>query len=100
MTSETRAYIEPQDILGVEFECGRCRTRLFYELPAKPVRVVHQCPNCNEPFYGPTRAEDFQAFFALLTGIRRLTEGSNVKLKLQVASPKQPSASGKSEPER
>jgi hypothetical protein len=97
MTSETRAYIEFQDILGVEFECGCCRTRLFYELPAKPVRVAHQCPNCNEPFYGPTRGDDFQAFFALLTGMRRLTEGSNLKLKLQITLSKQPLASGTSE---
>ena len=96
MTSETRVFIEPDDLLGVEFECGHCHTCLTYKLPTVPTRIPHQCPNCNEPFYGPTRGEDFRSFFALLAGMRRLTEGSNLKLRLQIASPKPPSTSGKS----
>ncbi|MFZ0737260.1 MAG: zinc ribbon domain-containing protein [Candidatus Acidiferrales bacterium] len=88
MTSETRIFIEPNDLLGVEFECGECGTRLVYELPRRPVRISHVCPNCNEPFYdAATKGNDFQQFFALLSTMRRLTEGSKLKLKLQISSP-------------
>jgi hypothetical protein len=33
MTSETRLFVEPEDLLGVEFTCGHCGARLLYQLP-------------------------------------------------------------------
>jgi len=84
MTSETRLFVEPEDLLGVEFTCGHCGARLLYSLPKQPMRIVQTCPNCNEAFYGPDRMQDFQQFFALLTAMPKLTQGSKLKLRLQV----------------
>jgi len=33
MTSETRLFVEPEDLLGVELKCGHCGARLLYQLP-------------------------------------------------------------------
>ena len=84
MTSESRLFVEPEDLLGVEFTCGHCGARLLYSLPKRPVRIAHTCPNCNEAFYDPTRMQDFEQFFALLTAMPRLTQGSKLKIRLQV----------------
>jgi hypothetical protein len=89
MTNETKSFIEPEDILGVEFECGHCHSRFLYKLPDAPMRIIYQCPNCNEPFYHFDRQETFKQFFALLTAMPRLTEGSKLKIRLEIT----PSAS-------
>jgi hypothetical protein len=57
--------------------CAHCGARLLYQLPERPMRIASACPHCNEASYSPTRAKDFQDFFALLTAMPRLTEGSN-----------------------
>jgi hypothetical protein len=100
VTSETRVFIEPEDVLGVEFECMHCHGRFLYRLPDKPVRILSTCPNCNEPFYGPTGMESFQQFFALLTAMPRLADKEKLTIRIQIREPMQPSASRKSEPER
>jgi len=84
MTSESRVFIEPDDLLGVEFECLHCLSRFLYKLPDKPIRIISHCPNCNEAFYGPTGMEDFQQFFALLTAMPRLADKTKLKVRLQV----------------
>ncbi len=84
MTSETRLFVEPEDLLGVEFTCGHCGARLLYQLPKQPVRIAHTCPNCNEAFYGAEKRIGFEDFFALLTAMPKLTEGSRLKIRLQV----------------
>lgn len=84
MTSETRLFVEPGDLLGVEFTCGHCGARLLYQLPERPMRIASACPNCNEAFFDPVRVEDFKDFFALLTAMRRLTQGSKLEIRLQV----------------
>jgi len=94
MTTETRTFVEPRDLLGVEFKCGHCGARLLYALPERPMRIVASCPNCNEAFYDANRMQDFQQFFALLTAMPRLTEGSKLEIRLQVRlSRSQPEAS-------
>jgi hypothetical protein len=37
MTSETRLFVEPEDLLGVEFTCGHYGARLLYQLPERPI---------------------------------------------------------------
>jgi len=86
MTNENRIFIEAEDLLGVEFECGQCQARLFYKLPGQPMRIASRCPNCNEPFYGPTEMENFQQFFALLTAMPRLSSNNKLRVRIQVAS--------------
>jgi hypothetical protein len=60
-------------------------------LPEKPIRILSHCPNCNEPFYGPTEMETFQQLFALLTEMPRPTDKKKLKIKIQVKEPNSPS---------
>jgi hypothetical protein len=87
MTNETRVFVEPADLLGVEFECGHCHARFLYDLSKTVTRVISSCPNCNEAFHDGKKATDFQDFFALLSGMKKLTEGSKMKLRIQVNTP-------------
>lgn len=95
MTNETRVFIEPEDMLGVEFECGHCHARFLYDLSEAVIRIIFNCPNCNEPFFKAELKGHFDQFFSLLKSMNKLTEGSKLKIKLQIM----PSASRKSEPE-
>src|ERR1019366_87655 len=61
--------------------CAHCGARLLYQLPERPMRIASACPHCNEASYSPTRAKDFQDFFALLTAMPRLTEGSTLGIR-------------------
>ena len=87
MTNESRSFIDLTDFIGVEFECGHCHARLLYKLPEKPVRVVFQCPNCNERFYNADRQRDFEQFFNLLTQMPQLVSEGKAKIKVQIALP-------------
>jgi hypothetical protein len=93
MTNETRVFVEISDLLGVEFECGHCHARFLYDLNEVVTRIIATCPNCGEMFYDGQKASGFQDFFALLRGMRHLTDGSKMKLRIQVNAP---SVSGKS----
>ena len=47
MTAETRTFIAPTDILGIEYECGHCGAKHFVPI-VRFDRVLYQCPNCKE----------------------------------------------------
>jgi hypothetical protein len=93
MTNETRSFIEPEDFLGVEFECGHCHARFLYKLSEEVSRIIFNCPNCNEPFYKPDLKGNFEQFFSLLKNMHGLTAGSKLKIRLQITQ----SAARKSE---
>lgn len=96
MTNETKSFIEPNDILGIEFECGHCHSRFLYSLIEHPIRIIANCPNCQEQFYDLQRHESFKHLFAVFEVMPRLTENSKMKIRLEI----RPSTSQKSEPER
>jgi hypothetical protein len=93
MTNETRIFIEPKDLLAVEFECGYCRASFIYNLSENVVRIISVCPNCNQPFYAPESRQNFEQFFALLKNMSLLTRDSKLTIRLQI----RPSASQKLE---
>lgn len=95
MTNEMKCFIEPNDILGVEFECGQCHSRFLYKFPDAPIRILAECPNCHERFYDSSRNESFRQFFNLLTQMPRLTENSKMTIRIEIKL----SASQKSERE-
>ena len=49
--------------------------------PWQPIRIGLACPNCNEAFYSRARTPDFQDFFALLTAMPRLDQGSKLEIR-------------------
>lgn len=50
MTTENRILIEPEDVLGLDLQCGHCGTRIFMPL-AKADRYPATCSNCNEQWF-------------------------------------------------
>jgi hypothetical protein len=51
MTTETRVFIELSDIVGIEFECPKCATKILYSLSKSYDRLAEKCPNCFEPWF-------------------------------------------------
>ncbi len=51
MTTETRTYIELQDIIGLDVSCPHCMARISYDLKHFD-RFSFVCPNCHEQWFG------------------------------------------------
>jgi hypothetical protein len=51
MTSQTKIFIEPADLVALRFSCNHCNASLSLSL-LKDVREdrLRQCPNCYEPW--------------------------------------------------
>lgn len=51
MTSETRKFIEPRDIIGVRLECVHCKAILLLPFD-RPFDLEHLriCPHCHVPW--------------------------------------------------
>jgi hypothetical protein len=47
MTTQRRTFIDPCDIIGLEFECSHCHSRCSIPL-AKFDRAVTMCSNCKQ----------------------------------------------------
>ena len=51
MTIQRRTFIEPRDIIGLEYECTHCHSR--WSIPIDRFdRKVTVCPNCNQQWLG------------------------------------------------
>jgi hypothetical protein len=50
MTSETRTFVESKDIAGIEVECRRCHSTVFYPLATleDEGKLKPNCPHCNQ----------------------------------------------------
>ena len=57
MTSETRIYVEPTDIVGVEIVCPHRKSRLSYHLKLMQANPPDRCYNCNKPFFEAIQGE-------------------------------------------
>ena len=89
MTAETRTFIAPTDILGIECECGHCSAKYFVPV-VRFDRVLYQCPNCREGLAMATthaishqRSDEsvLHAFIDALKGMQNLT----VKVRLEIS---------------
>jgi transcription elongation factor Elf1 len=88
VTSEHRVFIEATDIIGIEFECPRCNTRVHYTLEGSITRKVRVCPNCNEEFYQPSSPEEAdlnRVMVGLVTG--RALARLKAKIRLEINDP-------------
>ena len=69
MTSETRILLEMTDILGIEFECRKCKAKILYPLQDHYERLAEKCPNCFEPWFlapADQSANEVKKIFATL----------------------------------
>jgi len=53
MAVQTRILIESKDILGLEFECPHCATKVLYPLDKPSPRLAGTCPSCGESWFTP-----------------------------------------------
>jgi hypothetical protein len=53
VTSETRTFIAANDIAGVEVECPRCHSTIFYPIAAldEAKKISSNCPQCNHGLF-------------------------------------------------
>ena len=51
MTIETKLFISPSDIVGVQLECGHCSGKVTIPISEKEVRVPGNCPGCLEQWF-------------------------------------------------
>lgn len=45
MTSQSKTYIEPKDIIAVQFECNKCSASVSLPISIN-MNFAHACPNC------------------------------------------------------
>jgi hypothetical protein len=49
MTTQTKTFIEPSDILGIRLECGECGMTVTLPISrTMSFKGLGYCPNCNE----------------------------------------------------
>jgi hypothetical protein len=76
MTSETRTFIEAQDIAGVEIECPQCLSTVFYPIAAleESKKIPSSCPQCNRGLFDvlPTNPQSPYAQFPSYPAINDL----------------------------
>jgi hypothetical protein len=78
MTTQTKRFIELQDVLGLRFECKECHASLSLPL-TKDLNAsrLRTCPHCNNPWLsmmaGPTGGSTVEGdVTALVDAIKRL----------------------------
>lgn len=49
MTSETKTFVQAQDIAGIEVECHQCHVTIFYpvSIAEKGTKILARCSHCN-----------------------------------------------------
>jgi len=76
MTSETRTFIEATDIAGVEMECPKCFSTIFYPIAAleEAKNIPSNCPQCNRVMFDvlPTNPESHYVQFPSYPAINDL----------------------------
>jgi hypothetical protein len=58
MTSETKTFVQAQDIAGVEVECQQCHVSVFYPVsaPEKGAEILPRCSHCKRDLFDATTA--------------------------------------------
>ncbi|HEU0049050.1 MAG: hypothetical protein DMG96_13210 [Acidobacteria bacterium] len=87
MTFETKYLIELSDILGLEFECNKCHTKILFSVDA--TKTLWQCPACGEDWLNPQTTEH-NAIINLLKLVKNSAEalqGRRFAVRLHVSAP-------------
>jgi predicted RNA-binding Zn-ribbon protein involved in translation (DUF1610 family) len=92
MTSETRTYIELEDIIAIEFPCHSCGTTVAIPLRAteKAVSAPKRCPNCANDLIHTRDVERIEGLVRTLRHAADKELGLFSTLRLQVHTPKEP----------
>ena len=92
MTFEKKCFIKPEDILGIRFECGNCKS--ISTIPIDKVTpneltnsITRACPYCQSASgfpYGTSELEHFIKFNSLLAQLKELMKGRNIQYGFEI----------------
>jgi hypothetical protein len=72
--TETRFFIRPADVMGLEFECPHCKTVIIYGIDNID-RLPSLCQNCMEPLL-KEGTDDEATVKRFVTALRKLKDFS------------------------
>jgi len=88
MTAETRTFIAPTDIIGIEYECGHCHAK--HLVPVERFdRVLYRCPNCQEGLATTANSSsakrgDDSLLHQLVDTLKEM-QGLTIKVRLEIS---------------
>jgi len=91
VTYETKYLIDVSDVLGVEFECKKCKTKIALAI-TDSAKAVWECPICNEEWIvsGTNEQNAIQNLLRTFKNAADALQGRTFSLKLHIAAPPKP----------
>lgn len=89
MTLEKKYLIELSDILGIEFECASCKSKITFVMESP--HSLDRCPNCQSNWVSSGTVE-YDAIRQLLNKFRdaeRAIKGRSFSVRLQISGPQE-----------
>jgi transposase-like protein len=88
VTSETKQYIEAQDILSVRCDCNECHASLSVPMAPNLAESLFKCPKCGKDwvrFSGGTHELTVNAFANAVGDLKRLLPSAGFKFYIEIA---------------
>jgi hypothetical protein len=95
MTSETKLFIDFEDVIGVQFECMNCHAKTI--IPTSKVeRLPSKCSNCHHDWFGTpedARKNKLFQFIDLLAETRSMvaeflgSDQTKLRVSMEIISP-------------
>ena len=84
---EHRQFIEPKDVLTIQFECGKCGAKISFPLSGKPEPLI-ECRVCDHGWI-TEKSQEHDALRQFVEGLTRIVpamRGRDFKLVMEVPS--------------
>jgi hypothetical protein len=97
MTSETRTYIDVNDLLAAVVQCPGCHASLALSFAADHMNLPQNCPHCRAQWFestpqNPTRGQRLSALFEALrllkSSLDSKAEPTKFTFRLEIAQPR------------
>jgi len=78
MTIETQAFVSPQDVIGLRFQC-MCGTKMSLPISdgfQAAVLKLQRCPNCSQSWFQGDRDAHFQHMVNLVNALDAIREAT------------------------
>lgn len=98
MTSETKKFIEPRDVIGLSLHCVKCRATILLPLSKEIfINKLYGCPHCGMPWLRSLQGGSIETTvvdcIGKLTELKELLAGehfSGLRLALEVKIDEEP----------
>jgi hypothetical protein len=92
MTVENRQFIEPEDVIALQFECCKCGAKISFpltdELQFKPQPLI-ACPACKQDWKITPESQEHDALRQFVDGLFRIgpaLKSRTLKLAMEIPS--------------